>query len=133
MWKLDKYVNTLNTNKLLLGMMMIVLNVCSRYIELGFTKTQEQALRNGLGRELFIFAVAFIGSRDITTSILLTAAFIILSDYLLNESSSLCLMPNSMKELADRIDTNGDNIISPDEERKFLTMLRKAKAENTLS
>lgn len=128
MWNLDKSLKTLNTNKLLIGMMMLVLNICSRYIELGFTKTQEQALRNGLGRELFIFAVSFIGSRDIATSIMLTAAFVVLSDHLLNESSPLCMMPESMKELADRIDTNGDNVISPEEERKFMAMLRKAKA-----
>lgn len=128
MWNFDKSLKTLNTNKLLIGMMMIILNVCSRYIELGFTKTQEQALRTGLGRELFIFAVAFIGSRDIATSIMLTAAFIVLSDYLFNESSALCLMPEHMKELADRIDTNGDNVISVEEERKFMAMLRRAKA-----
>lgn len=128
MWDLGKSLKTLSTNKLLIGMMMIILNVCSRYIELGFTKTQEQALRNGLGRELLIFAVAFIGSRDIATSIMLTAAFIVLSDYLLNDSSSLCVMPVGMKELADRVDTNGDNVISPEEERKFMAMLRKAKA-----
>ena len=128
MWNIDKSLKALNTNKLLVGLMMIVLNIYSRYIELGFTKTQEQALRNGLGRELFIFAVAFIGSRDIATSIMLTASFIILSDYLFNESSSLCLMPQHMKELADRIDTNGDNVISVEEERKFMAMLRKAKA-----
>ena len=127
MWSINKSLKTLNTNKLLIGMMMIVLNVCSRYIELGFTKTQEQALRNGLGRELFIFAVAFIGSRDIVTSIMITASFIILSDYLFNETSVMCIMPKTMKELANQIDTNGDNIISADEERKFMEMLRKAK------
>jgi len=125
MASLDKSLQSLNTNKLLLGMMMIVLNVCSKYIELGFTKSQEEALRNGLGRELLIFAVAFIGSRDITVSILLTAAFVVLSDYLLNESSSLCVMPEKMRQLAD---TNGDNVISPEEERKFMTMLRNAKS-----
>lgn len=127
MWNLDKSLKSLNTNKLMLGMMMIVLNVCSKYIELGFTKTQEEALRNGLGRELLIFAVAFLGSRDIITSILLTAAFVILSDYLLNESSTFCLMPEKMRQLAD---TNGDNVISPEEERKFMAMLRNAKSSS---
>lgn len=124
MWSLDKSIKSLNKNKFLVGIMMIILNVCSKYIEMGFTKTQEQALRNGLGRELVIFAMAYIGSRDITTAILLTAAFVVLSDYLFNDMSTMCIMPETMRKFAD---TDGDGVISPAEEKKFMEMLRRAK------
>ena len=45
-------LTSLNSSKYMFGLMMLMLNIGSRYIELGFTKTQEQALRSGLGREL---------------------------------------------------------------------------------
>ena len=108
------------------GLMMLMLNIGSRYIELGFTKTQEQALRNGLGRELLIFSTVFIGSRDVVTSILMTAAFIILSDYVFNENSRFCILPDRLKKIAEVVDKNNDREISPQEEEHALEILRKA-------
>ena len=96
-------LTALNSSKYMLGLMMLMLNVGSRYIELGFTKTQEQALRRGLGREILIF-----------------------SDYVFNENSKFCVIPNKLKKIAEFIDSNNDNIISPEEEEKALETLRKA-------
>ncbi|MAU37535.1 MAG: hypothetical protein CMD14_09260 [Flavobacteriales bacterium] len=126
---IQRSLATFNNSKFLLGVTMLLLNVGSRYVELGFSKTQEQALRNGLGREIFIFAVVFMGTRDIIISIMMTASFIILSDYLLNERSRFCIMPNSMKKISNVIDFNNDGIISPDEEEKALELLRKAERQ----
>jgi hypothetical protein len=97
---LKQVINSLNDSKLLSGLIMIVLNIGSKYIEIGFSKTQEQALRNGLARELLIFAVVFTGTRDIILSLLITAAFITLSNYLLNEQSKYCLIPNHLRKIA---------------------------------
>jgi hypothetical protein len=108
---------------------MLLLNVGSRYVELGFSKTQEQALRNGLGREIFIMAVVFMGTRDIIISILMTAAFIVLSDYALNERSSFCILPESMKKIANAVDINNDGVISPAEEEKAMAILRRAEKQ----
>ena len=122
-------MSSLNQSKLMLGIVMLLLNVGSKYIELGFTETQEQALRNGLGREILIFAVVFMGTRDIVTSILMTAAFIILSDYLFNDKSRFCIAPQSLQNIAKHIDRNNDNIISPEEEAKALAILSKANKQ----
>lgn len=119
-------INSLNQNKFVLGVMMLLLNVGSKYIEIGLTKTQEQALRNGLGREVLIFAMIFMGTRDIIISILMTSSFVILSDYLFNEKSTLCVLPQ-MKKIAKVIDEDNDNNISPKEEQRALDILRKAK------
>jgi len=123
------HIKVLNNSKFLAGIVMLLLNVGSKYIELGFTKTQEEALRNGLGRELLIFAVVFMGTHDIIISILMTAAFIILSDYLFNEKSKLCVMPNRLKKISYVIDKNKDNIISEKEEKDALDILRKAQLQ----
>ena len=126
---LNKSVASLNNSKFILGVTMLLLNVGSRYVELGFSKTQEQALRNGLGREIFILAVVFMGTRDIVISILMTAAFIILSDYALNERSMFCILPESMKRISEVVDRNNDGIISPEEEEKAMGLLRRAEKQ----
>lgn len=119
-------LTSLNSSKYMFGLMMLMLNIGSRYIELGFTKTQEQALRSGLGRELLIFSTVFIGSRDVVTSILMTAAFIILSDYIFNENSRFCVLPERLKKISEIVDKNNDLEISPQEEERALEILRKA-------
>ena len=76
------YIHPINTSKLFAGILMIIMNIGSKYIEMGLTKSQEQALRNGLGREIIIFCVVFLGTRDLVLSIIMTSAFIILSDHI---------------------------------------------------
>lgn len=123
------FYGSLNDSKLLSGLLMIILNVGSKYIEMGFSKTQEEALRNGLARELLIFSVAFMGTRDIILSLLITAAFITLSNYLLNEQSKFCLIPNHLRKIALQVDTNQDGFVSEEEERNAIEVLKKAELQ----
>jgi hypothetical protein len=127
--ELRQYLHDLNNSKFLMGIAMLLLNVGSKYVEIGFSKTQEQALRNGLGRELLIFAMVFMGTHDIIISILMTAAFVVLSDYLLNERSNLCLVPSRLRQISRLVDKNKDNHISEKEEKDALEILRKAQLQ----
>ena len=123
----DLYLNNINTSKLLIGITMIMLNVGSKYVDFKFTKGQEKLLREGLAREILIFAIVFMGTRDIVYAILLTAAFVILSEFAFNEKSKYCIVPERMKQITTLIDTNNDGMISPEEEAKALDTLKKAE------
>ena len=114
----DLYLNNINTSKLFIGITMIMLNVGSKYVDFKFTKGQEKLLKEGLAREILIFAIVFMGTRDVLYAILLTAAFIILSEYTFNEKSKYCVIPDRMKQITIMMDTNNDGIISPEEEAK---------------
>ena len=121
------YLKHINESKLMIGIAMILLNVGSKYVDFKFTKGQEQMLRNGLAREIIIFTIVFMGTRDILYAILLTAAFVILSEFLFNDKSDYCLISKRMKKITALIDTNDDDIISPEEEEKALNILKKAE------
>lgn len=123
----DLYLSHINTSKLFIGITMIMLNVGSKYVDFKFTKSQEKLLKEGLAREILIFAIVFMGTRDVVYAILLTAAFIILSEYAFNEKSKYCIIPERMKNITTLIDTNNDGIISPEEEAKALDVLNKAE------
>lgn len=119
-----------NESKLLMGIVMIFLNVASKYVELGFSKTQEHALRNGLGREILIFAIAFTATKDLVTAILITAAFQILSNVLFHEDSRFCLMSEKMKKISKLIDKNKDGVISKEEEDRAIKILEEAEKKD---
>jgi hypothetical protein len=121
------FIQPINTSKLFAGILMILMNIGSKYIEMGLTKSQEQALRNGLGREIIIFCVVFLGTRDLVLSIIMTSAFIILSDHIFNEKSRFCVIPKHLKRLNELMDDNDDGIISREEEKKAMEILEKAK------
>ena len=120
----------MNNSPLLAGLAMLMLNIGSKYIEIGLTKTQEQALRNSIARELLIFAMVFMGTKDIVLSIIMTAAFIILSDYIFNERSRFCIIPRYLRRISLEMDLNKDNIISEEEEEKALEIFTKQKEKN---
>lgn len=122
----------INNSPYLAGITMILLNVGTKYVEFGFTKTQEEAIRNGIARELIIFSMLFMATKDILYSILMTAAFIILTDHLFNDESKFCVIPNHLRRISLEIDRNGDNIISDEEEEKAIEILRKAKQQKKL-
>lgn len=122
----------INNSPYLAGITMILLNIGTKYVEFGFTKTQEEAIRNGIARELIIFSMLFMATKDILDSILMTAAFIILTDYLFNDKSKFCVIPNHLRRISLEIDRNGDNIISDEEEEKAIEILRKAKQQKKL-
>ena len=75
-----------------------------------------------------------MGTRDIVTSIVLTAAFMILANYLFNEKSSMCIMPAKYRNLEKILDTNDDGIVSPQEiEKARLTLQRADKQQQRIN
>ena len=118
----------LGTNKLLIGVFMIFMNIGSRYIELKLTKGQEMILKN-IAREVLIFTIAFINTKDLIISFIITGIFIILANFVFNEKSKYSILPEKYKKLASLIDTNNDNVISENEINKAYDILKKARGQ----
>lgn len=123
-------LTSLNNSKFFSGLVMIMLNIGSKYITIELSKTQEEYLRNNVARQLLIFSICWMGTRDIYLALGLTAVFTILTQFLFNEKSSLCILPKSVKALSEIIDTNKDNNVSEPEIRHALEVLNKAKQKD---
>jgi len=121
------YIHPINTSKLFAGILMILMNIGSKYIEVGLSKSQEHALRTHIGREIVIFCVVFLGTRDLIMSILMTAAFIILTEHVFNEESRFCIIPRHLKKMAHLATNKKEDVITPEDERKARELLEKAK------
>tara|TARA_B100000780_G_C21121739_1_gene454431 strand:+ start:3497 stop:3979 length:483 start_codon:yes stop_codon:yes gene_type:complete len=128
----NEFFNNISTSKLFLGLMMIFMNLGSRYIEIKLTKGQEMILKN-IAREVLIFTIAFMGSRDIFISLIITAVFIILSNFVFNENSKYCILPHRYKKLANVMDTDGDGKVSQEELDKAYDILKRAGEQEQLN
>jgi len=126
-FSLTNSINDLNTNKLVAGLVMIAMNIGSRYIDLKLTKGQELLLKN-IAREVLIFTIVFINTKDIVSSIIITVIFIILANFLLNEESKYNILPNKYKQL-NLISNTNDKIVSDYEISTAYETLKKAKQQ----
>ena len=123
-------LHSLNTHPLFIGLMVIMLNIGSKYITIKLSKSQEQYIKNSLGRQFLIFAIMWSGTRDIVYAILLTGAFVAMSDYLFNEDSAYCVIPGYLRNYAEKCgDKDDDDFVSPAEAEDAMQTLKKLKKQ----
>jgi hypothetical protein len=120
-------IGILNSSKYFTGVVMIMLNIGSRFVEIKLSDSMEQYIKYNIAREVLIFSMAWMSTRDIIVALILTAVFVILSDFLLNAKSNLCILPNKQQYL--KLDTNNDGIINDIEINKAISLLEKAKKQ----
>lgn len=126
---LNGRVMYLNNSKFFAGIVMILLNVGSKFIQIQFSKSTEEYMKYTVSKQLLVFSMAWMGTRDIYTALGLTAIFTILSEFLFNEESSLCIVPHKYRVLHKLIDTNDDGVVSETELAAAIAVLEKAKKE----
>lgn len=106
---IDKTVKDLNTSKVFTGLMIITLNIGSRFVNLNLSKSMESYLKYTFSKQILIFAIIWMGTRDIYIALIGVIIFTILMDYLFNEESEYCCLPetfvNQHKEMLDNKDT----------------------------
>jgi hypothetical protein len=124
---LNSTINSINQNKFIIAISLILLNIGSKYINLNLTKGQEKLIKSISG-EILIFAICFMGSRDIIVSLIITCIFTLLQRIFLNESSNYCILPSNFKEVINIIDINNDNKISNEEVDRVIKILEKNKS-----
>ena len=122
-------LHSLNTHPLFIGLMVIMLNIGSKYITIKLSKSQEQYIKNSLGRQFLIFAIMWSGTRDIVYAILLTGAFVAMADYLFNEDSNYCVIPQYLRNYARAVDTNDDGYVTSSEAEEAIQTLKKLKKQ----
>jgi hypothetical protein len=166
--KIHANVLMLNGSKVFAGCMIMVLNISSRFVTIKLSKSMESYLKYTFSRQILIFAIAWMGTRDIYIALAVATMFTIIMDFLLNEDNMFCVLPSSFTDyhvqLSDDDDNditrnipgmpniptkkndnkdkdsdknvivnNNDDTISKNEIDNALSVIKKAKHQNTLS
>ena len=121
----------LNNSKFFAGVIMIMLNIGSKFISVQFSKSTEEYLKYTLSKQILVFAMVWMATRDIYTALILTAVFVFLSEYLFNEESPFCIVPHKHRilPLHKAVDVNNDGVITDAEINSAIAVLEKAKKE----
>lgn len=86
-----------DTNKFLVALTMIIVNLGSRYVITDMTPLHEMILSHTLFKRLVIFCMFFLVTRDVIVSLCMTAAFLLVFNVLLHEDSKYCVVPASLR------------------------------------
>ena len=125
---INNIINSINQNKFMVAFSLILLNIGSKYINLDLTKGQELLIKS-ISREILIFSICFMASRDFIVSLIITFVFSISIKFLFNENSNYCILPNNFKNIISVLDTNNDKKISQEEINNAINVLEKAKKQ----
>ena len=113
-------ISSLNNNKYFAGIIMLIINIGSKYVTIELSKTQEDYIKYTLGRQILLFSILWMGLRDIITALILTLVFIIFADYLFNDNSKFCLLNNNY------INNNKD-VVTNKEIDDAISILKRAR------
>ncbi len=120
----DIIVNSVNTNPIFIGMMMLSMNLGARFLSFELTKQQEKFLQHPYFRRFIIFVVFFIATRNVIVAFWLALIVILCIGYLFNENSALCIFKGgsdgSTCDAAEGFEI--ESTLSP-EERNIMNML----------
>jgi hypothetical protein len=125
-----KSIRSLNNSKFFAGIVMLMLNIGSKYITIELSKSQEQYLRNSIARQLLIFSIAWMGTKDVFIALGLTAVFNILTQFLFNENSQLCVIPKRWRNYTHLIEKNEKDIVTDRQVKEAQIILEKSKRQN---
>ncbi len=91
-------VMAINNSKLFAGLIIITMNIASKFVVFKLSKSMESYLKYTFSRDVLVFAMAWMGTRDIYVAIFMTFIFVVCMKYLFNEESPFCCLPESFTE-----------------------------------
>jgi len=126
---LHENIKRINDSKIFAGIMIITLNIVSRFVTINLSKSMEAYLKYTFSKYILVFTIAWMGSRDIYIASTIMLLYIIVVDYLLNDDSIFCLLPEEFKDYhTNLLENDGENEeVTEEEIKKAEKVLEKAK------
>lgn len=115
-------VGSMNNSKIFAGLMIIILNIASKFVTFRLSKSMESYLKYTFSRNVLVFAMAWMGTRDIITAGFITLIFILCMEYLFNEDSMFCLLSKDFRSY--HIEKFENSITDEDYQKARETMTR---------
>jgi hypothetical protein len=127
----NEQIQALNSSKVFAGIMIITLNIVSRFVNIKLSKTMESYLKYTFSKYVLVFTIAWMGTRDIYIALFIMGCFAIVSDFLFNEESIFCILPEEFKDHYLSILEEQENManVTDEEIAKAKKVLEKAKEQ----
>jgi len=124
-------IQSINNSKIFAGLMIITLNIASKFVTIKLSKSMEAYLKYTFSRQILVFAIAWMGTRDIYVALMITILFIIVTEHLFHEDSIFCCLSDDFKDYhISLLESENDKKITDEDIRKAKDVLEKAKLQN---
>jgi len=130
---INNAVSSLNSSTFFAGIMMICLNIGSRYIQLNLDESTESYIKYALTKEILVFTISWMATRNIYSALVLTAIFVVLADFILNEKSKYCLLPKKFIKSRKLGEYTNNKIITDKEYSDAIDLVEKYKTQKSKS
>tara|TARA_B100000123_G_scaffold56851_1_gene39549 strand:- start:2278 stop:2736 length:459 start_codon:yes stop_codon:yes gene_type:complete len=129
---LHENIKRINDSKIFAGLMIITLNIVSRFVTINLSKSMEAYLKYTFSKYILVFTIAWMGSRDIYIASTVMFIYIIVVDYLLNDDSVFCVLPEEFKDYhTGLLENDGENEnVSEEDIKKAEKILERAKNQD---
>jgi hypothetical protein len=127
-------IQAINNSKIFAGLMIITLNIVSKFANIRLSKTLEAYLKFTFSRQILVFAIAWMGTRDIYIAFFITVVFVILTEYLLHEDSMFFVLPEEFKDYHISLleNENSSDTVTEEDIRKAKEVLERAKRQKMI-
>ena len=85
----------INDSKIFAGLVILTLNLSSKMLTLPTSRTVEAVVKNSFSQYVLVFAISWMGTRDIWIALLVTFIFALFMEFIFNEKSAFCCLPES--------------------------------------
>ena len=128
---LHNYIKSINDSKIFAGIMIITLNIVSRFVDIKLSKSMESFLKYTYSKYILVFTIAWMGTRDIYIALGIMFLYIISIDFLLEDDSMFCILPEGFKQYHNEIEEiNEENKeVSEEEVKKAEKVLERANKQ----
>ena len=130
---INNAINSLNSSTFFAGIMMICLNIGSRYIQLNLDESTESYIKYALTKEILVFTISWMATRNIYSALVLTAVFVILADFALNEKSKYCILPKDFIKSRKLGEYTNNKVITEKEFNDAMDIVEKYKSQKKKS
>ena len=125
---LNTRVLSLNQSKIFAGLVIIVLNVSGKFTTIKLSKTMESYLKYTFSRNILVFSMAWMGTRDVYTALGITILFMICAQYLFNEESPYCCLPEQFTDYHATVADENKSKITKEQIEEAIETLSKVKS-----
>jgi chromate transport protein ChrA len=129
---LHEHIKHVNDSKIFAGLMIITLNIVSRFVTIKLSKSMESYLKYTFSKYVLVFTIAWMGTRDIYVATTIMLIYIVIMDYLLDDDSMFCILPEEFKNYhTELLENDGENEDVSDEDiKKAEKILERAKKQD---
>lgn len=90
--QIQKYTKPLNESKILAGIFIVLINIASKFVDIRLSKPMEAYFRHTFSRHALVFAMAWMPTRDVFLSLVVSTVVIFIIDHLANDNSPWCAL-----------------------------------------